>query len=389
MNNQKKKKRGWRIFWISFVSILIIGRLLLPYFVLKYVNKTLAHLDDYYGHAEDVDIALYRGAYKIKGLNIQKIENIKNKSKTIPFFETPEIDLSVEWKAILKGSFVGEIYVESPILNFVKGTHKDEDVKENAKSFDQVIGELMPLTINHFEIANGQIHYIDQTSSPKVDLEMTELEIKANNLSNVNDSAKLLPASLVANGNVYKGKFNVNVDFTVFQKDPTFDLTASVTNVNLPSLNPFLQAYGNFDVKKGNFGLYTEFAAKNGFFNGYVKPIIKDLDVVQWTKEEGNFKQILWETLIGTTAEIFQNQKKEQLATKVPIGGKFEKPNTSIWIAVNYVLKNAFVNALKPAIDYTINIANVEEIKEDKTFLQKVFGSKKEKDKNRDGIVEK
>src|SRR5690606_15992726 len=133
---------------------------------------------------------------------------------------------------------------------------------------------------------------------PKVDIAITALDIKAHNISNVNDSAKLLPASLVANGLAYNGSFNVNVDFTVFQDDPTFDLTASITNVNMVNLNNFFQAYGNFDLKKGNFGMYTEFAAKNGFFNGYVKPIIKDLDVVQWTKEEGNFKQILWETLI-------------------------------------------------------------------------------------------
>jgi hypothetical protein len=375
------RRRTWRIILISLVVLLIIFRLILPYIVLKFVNKKLSTLEEYYGHVEDIDIALIRGAYVINRIKIEKLEKGTDKD-TIPFFTSPEIDLSVEWKSIFKGAIVGEIAVESPVLNFVKGKHKDEDVKADTSDFKDVIRDLMPLTINHFDIHNGQIHYIDKNSKPGIDIAMTNLEVMADNLSNVNDSNKVLPAGLKADGNAYDGKFKLNVKFNALEKKPTFDLNATVSDVNMVKLNDFFKAYGNFDVKKGNFGLYTEFAAKDGAFTGYVKPILKDLDIVQFNKEEGNTGQILWEAAVGSVAEVFQNQNKEQLATKLPIEGKFENPEAGLWTAISYVLRNAFINALKPSVDNTINIGVVDAGKEEKkTFLQKVFGKKDKSEK--------
>lgn len=375
-----RRKKKIRTILVSIIVLLIIFRLFLPYIVLHYVNKKLGELKEYYGHVEDIDIALLRGAYIIKDIELVKIGNDQGEKDTIPFFRSNAIDLSVQWKAIFKGSIVGEIYVEDPVLNFVKGKHKNEDAKADTADFRQLIKDLMPLTVNHFEISNGEIHYIDQFSSPKVDVALKELAVVANNLSNVNDSTKLLPAHADATGKAYEGDFKLKVDFDALQKTPTFDMSAEITHVNLVLLNDFLRAYGNFDVKKGDFGLYTEFAGKEGGFGGYVKPVLKDLDIVQWTKEEGNFKQILWETLVGSAAELLQNQNKEQLASKVNIKGRFDDPSINLWRAISYVLRNAFVHALKPTIDNSISIKKLDDAK-DKTFLEKIFGSGKSKKK--------
>jgi hypothetical protein len=378
------KKRRWLIIVGSIVVLLIVARLAMPYFVLKYVNRTLSEMDQYYGHVEDIDIALLRGAYVINDIKIERINSENKQHDTIPFFKSPAIDLSIEWKAIFRGSVVGEIYVENPVLNFVKGKHKGEDIKADTSDFRDLIRDLMPLKVNRFEINNGQIHYIDKNKTPLVDVSMNRVYAIAENLTNVNDSTKLLPGKLRATGDVYEGKFEMTVNLDPLKKQPTFDLNARITDVNMVLLNNFFRAYANFDVNKGNFGLYTEFAAKDGAFNGYVKPLIKDLDIVEFKKEEGNIGQILWEALIGTVAEIFTNQPKDQLATKIPLQGKFENPDANLWTAISYVLRNAFVNALKPSVDNTINIGNVKAEPEKKTFLQKVFGGKKDKDKKKD-----
>lgn len=377
------KKRKWLIVIASIIVLLIALRLALPYIVLKYVNKTLSEMEQYHGHVDDIDIALLRGAYVINDIKIEKINSDNKQLDTIPFFKSPEIDLSVEWKAIIKGAMVGEIYVEKPVLNFVKGKHVGEDIKTDTSDFRDLIRDLMPLKVNRFEINNGQIHYIDKSKAPLVDVSMNRVYAIAENLSNVNDSTKLLPGKIRATGDVYEGKFEMNVNLDPLKKQPTFDMNARITDVNMVLLNNFFRAYANVDVNKGSFGLYTEFAAKDGAFNGYVKPLIKDLDIVEFNKEEGNIGQILWETLIGTVAEIFTNQPKDQLATKIPLQGRFENPDANLWTAINYVLRNAFVNALKPAVDNTISIGNVKAEPEKKTFLQKVFGGKKDKEKNK------
>lgn len=375
----RRKRKIWLISLSVFVILLIIVRILLPYIVLKYVNKTLNELKEYQGHVQDIDIALIRGAYIIKDIRLDKKDSLTHKVDSIPFFKSSEIDLSVQWNAIFKGSIVGEIYVTDPVLNFVKGKHKDEDVKADTSDFRDVIKKLMPLTVNHFEITNGQIHYIDKYSSPKVDVAIKNLEVKADNLSNVNDSATLLPATLVADGDVYKGKFNLDVKFNAFEKQPTFDLNAGLKNIDMVSLNDFFKAYANFRVEKGNLGLYTEFAAKDGKFKGYVKPIIKDFE----TKKEGDFKEVVWENIVEGISKIIENWKHEQVATKVPIEGRFDKPNTDLWTSITYVLRNAFVYALKPSVDNDINIGKVEEIDTHKKgFLEKFFGKKDKDDKS-------
>lgn len=340
-------------------------------------------MEEYYGHVEDIDLHLYRGAYVIKNIKILKIESKEKAADTIPFFKSDAIDLSVEWKSLFKGRIVGELEFTKPVINYVKGSNPDKEVKQDTADFKKLVKDLMPIKINRFEINNGEIHYVDPSASPKIDIFMKNIQVLATNLSNVTDKGELLPARMRGTGDVYDGRFVLNTRMNLLEQHPTFDLNAEMLSLNLVNLNPMMKAYGNFDVKKGNFSMYTEFAAKNGDFEGYVKPIIKDLDVVQWNKEEGNFKQILWETLVATGAEIFQNQRKEQLATKVDMQGKFTDPGINTWRAITYVLRNAFVQALQPTIDETINIGNIGAEEEKKTFIEKIFGGK-DKEKKED-----
>lgn len=371
---KKKRRRKRRTIWGSIIVALIIFRLFLPYIVLRYVNGKLENLEEYYGHVEDIDIYLYRGAYEIKDIRLLKKVDKGVKKDTIPFFKSPSIDLSIEWKAIFHGSIVGEISVEEPVINFVKEKHKGEDVRADTADFAQLVDDLMPVTINRFDIHNGEIHYRDLEAKPKLDVAMKNINITATNLTNVTDSKEILPATLTATADAYEGKFSLNMKFDGLAKVPTFDMNTSMKGLNLVLLNDVLREYGNFDVKKGMFSMYGEFAAKEGRFGGYVKPFLKDLDVVQWNKQEGDFKQILWETLVASAAEILQNQRKEQLATKVQFGGTFDHAHLNKWRAISYVLRNAFLHALRPAMDNSISITNLQEDGK-KTFLEKVFGS--------------
>lgn len=373
----KRKKRRRRI-WLSIIAALIIFRIFLPYIVLHYVNKKLANLEEYYGHVDDIDLHLYRGAYEIKDIYLVKKVDKGDKKDTIPFFKSPSIDLSVEWSAIFDGAIVGEISVEQPVVNFVKEKHKGEDIKADTADFAQLIDDLMPITINRFDINNGEVHFRDLEAKPNLDIAMKRIFVTATNLTNVTDSKEVLPATLKATAEAYQGKFALNAKFDGLAKVPTFDMNTEIKNVNLVLLNDMLREYGNFDVKKGNFSMYGEFAAKNGKFGGYVKPFLRDLDVVQWNKEEGDLKQIAWETLIGSTLEILQNQRKDQLATKIPINGTFDKVNVNVWHAISYVLRNAFFRALRPSLDNSININRLKDA-EKKTFLERVFGGNDEK----------
>jgi hypothetical protein len=166
------------------------------------------------------------------------------------------------------------------------------------------------------------------------------------------------------------------------EEKATFDMNTELKNVNLVLLNDFLKAYGDFDVNKGTFGLYSEMAAKEGKFKGYVKPIIKDLDVVGPQDRKDNFMNKVWEQVVGAAGVILRNQRKDQVASKIELQGNFKDPKTNTLNAVWEVLRNAFVQALVPSVDHEININSVgtEKPEDKRNLLQRIFKSGKKKE---------
>ena len=375
---QKKINTKWII--ISSIIILLIGfRIYLPTLVLNYVNKSLSNIPDYKGHVEDVNIHLWRGAYEIKNIELVKTSG----NVPVPFFAAPKIEFSLDWASLLKGAIVGELTVIEPQVNFVKGPTKLESQTGVKKEWTQAVKDLMRIDINRFEILEGEVHYLDLSTQPKVDVFINNIEILAENLTNRSSEDELLPSSLSASGNSFDGKMKIQMDIDPLNKVPTFDLNARIDNLNLVKLNDFLKAYGNFDVEKGTFSLYAEVAAKDGKFTGYTKPFFKDLKILQLQKdkEEGSLLQTLWESIAGGTSEVLENQKKDQIATKVPLSGNFNDPNVNLWTAIGYLLRNAFIKAILPTLDYSVNTSDVIE---NGTKTKKEIRKEKRKEKKED-----
>ena len=363
-------------FILITVCLLVIIRLILPFVVLHFANKNLSKMNGYYGHIKDIDLFLIRGAYKIDSIYLNKRDSVTQKQT--PFFYSENIELSIEWKAILRGSIVGELAFESPILLFTKDKVEPEGLRKDSTDFTELLDDFMPLRINRFEIKNGTLRYKDDGSKPPVDIEMTNMQILAQNLRNSYDSSSLLPARIKANASIYEGTIDFNMKLNPLADAPTFDMNTELANTNLVKLNDFFQAYAKVDVNKGTFGMYAEAAAKDGKFTGYVKPLIQDLDILGKEDRKDNILRKLWEGVAGTVAQVFKNQSKDQVATKIPFEGHIKNPDTNLWYAIMNILRNAFVHAIAPAIDNEINIASVDDPKNTKkTFLQKVFGKGK------------
>ncbi|PWU02862.1 MAG: hypothetical protein C5B52_04450 [Bacteroidetes bacterium] len=377
-----RKRRRW--IWISLgvlILALIIFRLLLPGIVLRWVNRELTKIPGYEGHVDDIDIALIRGAYKIKGIELNKTGG----KIPVPFFAADIIDLSVEWRALFHGRIVGKIIVEHPTLNFVSGP--TEATKQTKISHDwiDVVDDLMPLKLNRFEIFDGEIHYRDFHSSPKVNIYCKNVHILAQNLSNVNKDKELLPSTADASADVYGGHATLNMKLDALNRTPTFDAKAEMVGLDITNLNNFIDAYANLDVKQGTISIYTEAAAKNGKIIGYTKPIIKDLKVVNWEKDKDKPLKIIWEAIVGAVAWVFKNHEKDQIATKAVFEGSLKDPKVDVWYLIGQILYNAFVQALFPALENSVNIHDLDKkapdtpLKREYEQSKKSYNSKKQK----------
>lgn len=364
---------------IAILLILVVSiRIALPYVMLHYANKELATLKGYRGHVNDIDIALLRCAYQLDSVYLNKYDSAKGRET--PFFGSKRVDLSIEWKSLFKGSLVGEVELETPTLRFTKDKVEPKDVRKDSTELKEGFDKFMPLKVNRLEINDGRIRYIDDSSKPRVDIQLTHAHIVAKNLRNAYDSTVTLPATIQAKAEIYDGTLDLFMKLNPLSEDPTFDMNAELRNTNLVKLNDFFQAYAKVDVGKGRFGLYTEAAAKDGYFSGYVKPILKDLDLTGKEDRKDNVLRKLWEGFADAVGEVVENQSKEQVATKIPLKGKVEDPTANIWYTIGSVLENAFIRAIQPSIDHEISLDDVaSDKKEKKNFLEKIF-DKKESD---------
>jgi hypothetical protein len=363
VNRKRRKRRVWLIVSGSLLVLLIALRIALPYILLRFVNKELQTIPGYTGHVDDIDVALIRGAYTLKAIKLDKTGG----KIPVPFFSAEKLDLSVEWSAIFHGRLVGKIIVVHPIINFAKGPTKETSQTEiPTKSWTKVVGDLMPLKLNRFEIIDGEIHYRDFYSTPNVNIFATDIHMLAENLSNAKHQKEELPSTVEATCNgVYGGHASLHMKLDALDSVPTFDVKAELLDMDITKLNDFLSAYAKLTVRQGTISIYTEAAAKDGKIKGYTKPIIKDLRVVNWKDDKGHPLKLAWEAMAGAVAWVIKNHGKDQVATRADFEGELKDPDIDIWYIIGQLLRNGFIQALYPALENDININSVNDVKGD------------------------
>jgi len=347
---------------VVLLVLLIAFRIYLPTIVLHYVNKEINTIPGYQGHVDNIGISLWRGAYQINGITLNKLSG----EVPVPFFASKKIDLSVEWGALFHGAIVAKIKFFNPVINFVNGPTEASSQSGVDSSWIQVVRNLMPLDINRVDIINGEVHYRDFHSSPNINIFISSINAKAANLRNKVDKDKVLPSTISASATCFQtGNLKLDIALDPLNQQPTFELREEMKGVELTALNDFTEAYLKFKITGGTLEVYTEVAAANGAFDGYTKPLFHHIEVETNIKENKN----IWHWLVANGAQFISNlfsnhSHDQQFATRIPIHGTFKSPKPDNWAAIGGVIKNAFIQALTPTLDSTLHISDIDKSNE-------------------------
>lgn len=330
---------------LTIIVALIAARVYAPIWVKDYVNKVLDDIPGYSGSVQDIDLALYRGAYVIHGLKIDR----DGKDIPVPFVSFDRADLSLQWGALFRGEVVGDVTLTKPVVNFAVG--RSGSVQTGTSTdWTKPIEELMPLDINWVEIDDGTITYQDFSEREKVDLSIYNLYARATNLRNVEDKNEALPSDLTARGvTVGKGKLTLDGKMNILRQIPDFDMKGKVEHINLPAINDYARSAAGIDFEKGTLHIYSDLTVKNGNVSGFVKPLATDISLIDLEKD-ANPIGVIWESVVSVVLEIFENQPKDQFATQIPLEGKIENPGTDFWATLGGIFHNAFVKAYSNTI---------------------------------------
>jgi hypothetical protein len=148
------------------------------------------------------------------------------------------------------------------------------------------------------------------------------------------------------------GQTVVGANFRPETRGPDFALAAAIEHTQMPALNPLLRAYGKLDVVGGFFSVYTEMRVKNRAVQGYVKPLIRELDVYDTRQDQGkNLFQQLYEAVAGGVSQLLENFPRDEVAATAEIAGPLENPQASTWQVVVTLIQNAFFKAILPGFE--------------------------------------
>ena len=111
---------------------------------------------------------------------------------------------------------------------------------------------------------------------------------------------------------------------------PTFDVDLSIEGARLVDVNPWLREFLKVDAEMGVFSMYSELAAAEGRFEGYVRPILEDPQFADANEEDqGPVPQGVGSAR-DLAAKILENKEEDQVATQIPLSGEFEDPDADI-----------------------------------------------------------
>jgi hypothetical protein len=349
---RRDRRRKWLLIASVGALALVAARAAMPGALRWYVDSRLDALPGHRGEVGEIDVHLWRSAYEIKGL---LIERVAEDGSATPAVAASQVEISLEWPALLRGALVGEIVVDRPVVNVVLAEAQQPAEQPSPQDWRKRLEQLSPFTVNKVEIRKGVVRVQDPARG--LDVAAFDIDALATNLTNRTprpESRPDQPAVIkVAAQTVGGGALGLDATVSPFAETPTFALKMSWEHVELRSLNDLIRAYGKFDVERGRLNLYVEASARDGRIDGYVKPLFSDLDVVDLDRDakEGNALQTFWELLIGSTGKLLENQRERQQGAEIPISGPIASPEADVWSTVGSVMRNAFVRALFPGFD--------------------------------------
>jgi hypothetical protein len=347
-----------KILIVLLVALLIALslRVVAPSIVLWYVNKTIAETQGITGKVEDIDLALFRGAYVIEGIDIQQ----QKADASSPFIHIHKVDLSILWSALFEGHLVSEIVLHSPTISL--SDSRDQSVIESDEVLQETtwIGlakDLVPLSIDRLEIIDGKMSFAANFAEEQSEFIVSNITLLARNIAIRQNSDQV--GDLFIGGSIQgQTPFKLTATFNPNKNKPTFDMNLEVAKLPVKAVEPMMKIYAPFDFEAGEIDMASELLAEQGKIDGYIKVGVYNLDIFSWhedvIEDNDNPLELIVEALGGFISSLFENQNRDLIATKIPINGDFSEPDLSIVEAILGIIRNAFVEAYKLDVEHSV-----------------------------------
>jgi hypothetical protein len=328
--------RYWQILtYVACIAAIIVAlvKVLFPIWLQQQLQKELVTLNACTASYKDLSISLLQGKYTLTEVSLRD----RNVWSPINLLEAERIEFSLLNLAPWQGSVSGKVTIYSPELHLIEDSTEHSTQMQIKYPLQRICQSLMGVLVSEIEIIDGKISYENKKADPDIYLEMNQINLLVDNLNSIPGDEDERVAGVEGSANVYQGKLHLSVKFNPMSNTPSFNMKASLENLDLSYLKDYFRYNGNYEVEKGMFSMLAQATGEEENVSGYVKPA---LDIIYRVENK-------WQR-----DKVFLNVENPfaQPFPQMSFHGDLELPGKSLWNAVALTLRNAFFEALMPVI---------------------------------------
>lgn len=329
------------------IFVLLLGiRLVMQPIIHKELNKFLASFSPVlYFHIADIDVHIIRGAYSFDGIT-GKIKGHKNN-----FISIEKVDVSMAWREIFKGKLVTDIEVNGADFSYT-GELKNAIAKMPKKADEATTArdKLFPVKIERVDVRDGAVTLDDYPGLQEdKKLQVTNIEGRLTNLT----PEKKFPLSFfnlkatVLGNSVVKTAGHLNT----LAKPMEWDVDGEMQGFDLTTANQFLKRKVPLTFTKGKLDLYAEAQSTNGTIEGYVKPFMKNIDVIRTKEDFKGAKHWFVEIITAVGNLVLRATDTKSVATKIPFTMDKAGMHVDSGEALSKAIEHGFQQQLSPGVE--------------------------------------
>jgi hypothetical protein len=341
--------------------ILLLARLAAPELIRRNLNRYLATFSPVYAVAiGDLSLAIWRGAYRLENVT----GNLKDNSQR--FLKAESVDVSLAWRELFQGRLSTDILVEGADLALTRelfdssaGESKDasrtDHLKQRAAEGKEVTNKLFPLRIERVAVRNTTLEFAEVAKLPP-ELRWVISSINGE-ISNLTPKSNQPFALLSLNGTVMDSAELKLVGKADRLAQPlSWEVDAQLLNFSLARSNPLLLRLVPLNFATGTVDIYAEALDQNKQITGYVKPFLKNVQVMQKDQKFENFHHALNDYFAAILNLILRTPNKKIVAAKIPFAYKGAKFSVDKSTFLTTIIQNGFGGPLQPGIEDKFNL---------------------------------
>lgn len=341
-----RRHRRWPWIVLASLVVLVVGfRLALNPLAAWEARKQFSKLKGYRTDFTGLTIRLWKLELDIG--NPKAVKDSAGGDKQ-PVLAIDHLRLAINARQLLHGHVVAQLSLDRPRMFFIAAPNKKEQQAEpETPHLDQVLASMVPLSMELFEVRNGEIIFIDKTNQNFPKLWLQDLQLTLENLA-TRPALQQNKASTLAVRATFQetGKLEVFLTADPLRKGLYFDGQAQLTHFPVTELNNIMVSKTGLKLEKGTLDAFAQLKCEGGVISGGIKPVLKNAKVGQGKPNDlGNQLEA---TLADAGIKLLSDRVpgRNAVATVLPISGTVKNPNADLWPTVFGVLRNAFVIAV-------------------------------------------